>query len=621
MAWRKVKVNVPALAWAGKRSSAMKAEAEENPFTGVISQALRLFDEINSQLRDLDQSGEIDLKQINEVKVALRESTVALQLVGEQIDTVVAEQEAADSGKDDAGQVAESELSELGRSTIAWFKDKVWKPLSVRTIFLVLVLTIIGCTYGTLRLNWPFEYALYWTITTTFTVGYGDAPVCGEAERIQSNYTAAQHGELERCHEVIDNATGSCGHRSLTDEAEFQIFAMLFASFSVFVMTALLAEYLEKLAQYERQRVALAKRTLLEAYIDGIDNPEAARQMFEVKRENQLTGADAHTTVAKMNKRKDSKHGRSSGAWGSVRKSVSTSSGDAPMLNADADADEAGSGSATGDTLTGFGQQIDEDNDTVLYNEADLFTDDDDYAHSPSCMERLKRLHGKLSYQFTKHPTIRQGFTLFLLGMVGVVFFALHYEETFMTAVYWVVITGLGVGFGDVHPRDTVGYVFSYFYIFVLVIYTYTFMATLSRRDSKVKHVLAQSLSSDLMTALDRDGDGTVSESEYLGSILVMLEKTDFDTVDLILKHFDLLDVNKDKVLDKQDILLAKQLARPDDIFQAAKDYRRSAAKSTSPTRQTSNVSNGSAGKKGRNSNGDSNVQISTNSAAGTMEV
>ena len=40
--------------------------------------------------------------------------------------------------------------------------------------------------------------------------------------------------------------------------------------------------YLEKLAQYERQRVALAKRTLLEAYIDGIDNPEAARQMFEV---------------------------------------------------------------------------------------------------------------------------------------------------------------------------------------------------------------------------------------------------------------------------------------------------------------------------------------------------
>ena len=75
------------------------------------------------------------------------------------------------------------------------------------------------------------------------------------------------------------------------------------------------------------------------------------------------------------------------------------------------------------------------------------------------------------------------------------------------------------------------------------------------------------------------------------------------------------------QVLDKQDILLAKQLARPDDIFQAAKDYRRSAAKSTSPTRQNSNVSNGSAGKKGRNSNGNSNVQISTNSAAGTMEV
>ena len=84
---------------------------------------------------------------------------------------------------------------------------------------------------------------------------------------------------------------------------------------------------------------------------------------------------------------------------------------------------------------------------------------------------------------------------------------------------------------------------------------------------SKVKDVLSKSLSHDLMKALDRDGDGTVSESEYLGSILVMLDKTDFNTVDLILKHFDLLDLNKDKVLDVQDIELAKQRNhRPVDV-------------------------------------------------------
>ena len=38
---------------------------------------------------------------------------------------------------------------------------------------------------------------------------------------------------------------------------------------------------------------------------------------------------------------------------------------------------------------------------------------------------------------------------------VGVVFFALHYEETFMTAVYWVVITGLGVGSVEHHTHPT----------------------------------------------------------------------------------------------------------------------------------------------------------------------
>ena len=59
-----------------------------------------------------------------------------------------------------------------------------------------------------------------------------------------------------------------------------------------------------------------------------------------------------------------------------------------------------------------------------------------------------------------------------------------------MYSLYWVVITGLGVGFGDVHPQDPAGYIFSFFYIFILVIYTYTFMATLCRRDSKVKDVL-----------------------------------------------------------------------------------------------------------------------------------
>ena len=103
-----------------------------------------------------------------------------------------------------------------------------------------------------------------------------------------------------------------------------------------------------------------------------------------------------------------------------------------------------------------------------------------------------------------------------------------------------------------------------------------------------------------------------------------MLEKTDFDTVDLILKHFDLLDVNNDKVLDKEDIILAKQLARPDDIFQAAKQFKKSKASSASPTRMGSGAPSPtrqkSAGRAAKSSSS-SSLTMSTSSGGGTMEI
>ena len=42
--------------------------------------------------------------------------------------------------------------------------------------------------------------------------------------------------------------------------------------------------------------------------------------------------------------------------------------------------------------------------------------------------------------------------------------------------------------------------------------------------------------------------------------MLVMLEKVDFSTVDLILEHFTMLDLNADGVLDKADIEIAQRL-------------------------------------------------------------
>ena len=47
----------------------------------------------------------------------------------------------------------------------------------LQTIFSVLLL-IIGLVYLTQRLQWTWQYSLYWCMMTALTVGYGDSPQC-----------------------------------------------------------------------------------------------------------------------------------------------------------------------------------------------------------------------------------------------------------------------------------------------------------------------------------------------------------------------------------------------------------------------------------------------------------
>lgn len=58
---------------------------------------------------------------------------------------------------------------------------------------------------------------------------------------------------------------------------------------------------------------------------------------------------------------------------------------------------------------------------------------------------------------------------------------------------------------------------------------------------------------------LDRDKDGQVSKVEYLSAMLVMLEKVDFSTIDLILEHFSILDLNGDGQLDRRDLEISQR--------------------------------------------------------------
>jgi hypothetical protein len=129
------------------------------------------------------------------------------------------------------------------------------------------------------------------------------------------------------------------------------------------------------------------------------------------------------------------------------------------------------------------------------------------------------------------HTKFRYFVYLVVAMGVGVIFFTQHEGKTFLESLYWVVITGLAVGFGDLYPSDQPGQIFTFFYMLLLVPITYALISLMVRREQPVAEVLGRSLSLEMFEFFDRDGDGQVTKDEYLGTILVMLEKTDFETV------------------------------------------------------------------------------------------
>lgn len=180
-------------------------------------------------------------------------------------------------------------------------------------------------------------------------------------------------------------------------------------------------------------------------------------------------------------------------------------------------------------------------------------------------------------------PKLRWSLQLLVVMLAGIIYFMYAKEKgSFIEALYWVVISGLAVGFGDLSPSDAPGQLFCFFYIFILVPHVYAVISVMVRTEAPVQSVLGRSLSLELMEILDRDNDGEVTKEEYLGAVLVMLDKTDFDTVDLILEHFSVLDQDGNGVLDKQDILmLSKQKYRPSAVFHSHSSH--SSAPPSSP--------------------------------------
>jgi hypothetical protein len=151
----------------------------------------------------------------------------------------------------------------------------------------------------------------------------------------------------------------------------------------------------------------------------------------------------------------------------------------------------------------------------------------DPAAVSPAVLARMKSLEAKQSETKASHP-IKRAFQLFpVLDVVlymtaytlafGIL--VAHLEDwTLVDGVYYAVISGTSIGYGDVGPVTMAGRLFAIFYMPFAVVFVSTQLSEVPEKlfgssdgsDKELEKLMSADLSLEGLLAMDKDGDGTV---------------------------------------------------------------------------------------------------------------
>eukprot|EP00037_Helgoeca_nana_P027627 m.317623 g.317623 ORF g.317623 m.317623 type:complete len:566 (-) comp27558_c1_seq4:2926-4623(-) len=153
-------------------------------------------------------------------------------------------------------------------------------------------------------------------------------------------------------------------------------------------------------------------------------------------------------------------------------------------------------------------------------------------------------------------------FVLMLMAWsVWIVFFMFYTDEelTFVEALYFAMMSGTTLGFGDIAPQTKGGQHFATVWLLVLVILTTTFLGRVAEHlipkpdDFRLNNVMLEGPQA-VLELCDTDGDGSVEYYEWLECLCLATGKVDSAFIRTAREHFDCLEITGDGKITRHDV-------------------------------------------------------------------
>uniref|UniRef100_A0A7S3P7I4 EF-hand domain-containing protein n=1 Tax=Amphora coffeiformis TaxID=265554 RepID=A0A7S3P7I4_9STRA len=136
-----------------------------------------------------------------------------------------------------------------------------------------------------------------------------------------------------------------------------------------------------------------------------------------------------------------------------------------------------------------------------------------------------------------------------------------HFEGWgFIESLYWTVITGSTIGFGDDSPKVRGARIASIFFLPLAVGVVGEVLGRVAgvyldrKQRMAEKTFLQQSLTLSDIKTMDANNDGSVDKAEFLSYMLVTLQRVEKEEIDSLLSLFDKLDVDNSGTLNREDL-------------------------------------------------------------------